>query len=312
MNARILHRFLGIAVAVILILASRAASAGMPAERSFTRAGWDRGPVVQIGPGTSARQVVDYFAVDYVNATGNVLSWRVLYDANPRSTIATCAFRTDGQPTFNPRNPHDDSVWDGCDPSKQNIALVAGAYLRVPMENAEEAIEGDDIEMAYDDLTHALGCDSPEARHECAKKKIAELKKAPRPSSSPMETKPSDSTGASDEILNAVVAQRDTARVEILTLTGELIASKAEAQTRVPYGKWVKDLLVACVISLLFGAAIVETIERFRGRKRASLKDSISTQGAMQAATVPTNSQKTGKASRDEKTQMRLMPPPTG
>ena len=89
MNARILQRFLGIAVAVILLLVARLASAQMPEERTIVRAGWDRGPVVQVGPGTSAQQVIDYFAVDYLTTTGSVLTRHVLFDANPLQYIRT-------------------------------------------------------------------------------------------------------------------------------------------------------------------------------------------------------------------------------
>lgn len=326
MNARILQRFLGIAVAVILLLVARLASAQMPEERTIVRAGWDRGPVVQVGPGTSAQQVIDYFAVDYLTTTGSVLTRHVLFDANPRGTIATCAFRTDGQPTFDPRNPHDESVWGGCEPSKKGIALVAGAYLRVPMEKAEEPVKGDDFQAAYDHLTHELGCDRAGTRYGCAKKKIAELKKAPPSSSPPVEPKAPETQNAPDGILAKVVEQRDAAMVEVVVLTTKLETANvenaalttalgtanAELAKRPSRDRWLANVLILGALFLAFGIFIGVEIMKHRN-KRGPPKSPVSTEGAFKAATLPSSGPIDRTAKKETQKRIpRPTPPPTG
>ena len=141
MKNHLQRSFLGIAITVVLLLVARAANAGMPNDRTFPVVGYDKGLVLHIGPKTDAEQVVIRFRDQYRDKTGDELTWRVLYDANPHGTIAVCRFRKDG-PVFNPHDPHDASIWDDCDPSQQNIALIAGAYLRIPMESGEPPSKG--------------------------------------------------------------------------------------------------------------------------------------------------------------------------
>ncbi|MBU2613290.1 hypothetical protein KJ925_02420 [Patescibacteria group bacterium] len=290
MNTRLFRRVLGIAVAAILLLVSSAAAADMPPERTFPIVGVnDGGPVVHIGPRTDADQVVSRFAVEYRRTTNTELTWRILHTANPRSTIAVC-FTSD--PPYNKRNPHDPSIWDGCASKDQNIALIAGAYLWIPMETMEllpdKLLRLELIDKALTDI----GCTDLTSQDDCLLTKV-------KAASNDKPIVKIDATKFADS-----ASRRSTAELaaEVVAVTKERDAAIAELDTRPTRGKWASDLVVMGLMCLAIGLVAGFQFGRSRGRKEP-VKASVA---MMEAKLSPA---KSGKRPSEQITQKSLPRP---
>jgi hypothetical protein len=259
----------------------------------------------------------------YRDKTGDELTWKTLYDANPHGTIAVCRFRKDG-PVFNPRDPHDASIWDDCDPSQQNIALIAGAYLRIPMEDGAEPPAGDEDE----DMTEpSPAAPAPSASPAPAPTAAPAVESAPTQLPAPAAAP----TPASADAPEAVPAPTDTdtpaattASVPAPAATPATPSAPAPSSESMPSEKddtepaaWLSDdqksklfIILPVVGILLVIAFVVDRLTRRRGRHGNQNASFISTEAAEKAATLPTPDARKGQASRQE--THRRIPPPTG
>ncbi|MFH1078041.1 MAG: hypothetical protein V1745_02010, partial [Patescibacteria group bacterium] len=213
---------------------------------------------------TDADQIVDRFAVEYRRATGKDLTWRVLHANNPRSTIATCSFQK-GHETFDRRNPHSASIWDGCDPANRNIALIAGAYLTIPMESVGEPVEDGvtDAEALLDQVILEAGCGDADKRYECLTQKVT--------ASADAETEPPATTPAAapPEPDRSVVSLKN----DLAKAITERDAANAELVTRPTRNRWVTDMAIVGLISAilgLLGGVLVLKVGRAGAKTQAS------------------------------------------